>query len=114
MDDWHRSDNAGSILLYTLKQDGWRKGEPVMVNDIMIRIENANGSTNDLAALSDAILSALTPASDGRAEGLREAAGIARAFDYSIRSSTAADMRAQQISNAILARAAELEGKTDE
>jgi hypothetical protein len=60
------------------------------------------------------IYAALTPASDGRAEGLREAAGIARAFDYSIQSSTAADMRAQQIANAILARAAELEGKTDE
>jgi len=26
-------------LIYTLKQDGWRKGDPVMQNDVMIRVE---------------------------------------------------------------------------
>lgn len=59
--EWNRSDNEGSILLYTLKQDGWRKGEPIMVNDLTIRIENANGSSNDLTAIAENILAALTP-----------------------------------------------------
>lgn len=52
----HKGD--GSILLYTLKQDGWRKGEPVMVNDFTIRIENANGSVNDLTKIADMIMNA--------------------------------------------------------
>lgn len=57
--EWHRAGEE-CILLYTLKQDGWRRGEPMMVNDITIRIENANGSSNDLATIADVVLSALT------------------------------------------------------
>lgn len=60
---WHCFENEYSILLYTLKQDGWRRGEPVMVNDLTIRIENANGSTDDLGPIADKLLAALTPAS---------------------------------------------------
>lgn len=62
--EWHRSENPWSILLYTLKQDVWRKGEPVMVNDLMIRIENAPGSNHDLGAIADKLLAALTAAQD--------------------------------------------------
>jgi hypothetical protein len=66
----------------------------------------------------------LTPASDGRAEGLREAAGIAgecerqngplsnKGLPEHYRRGLEAG--AQAIKSAILARAAELEGKTDE
>lgn len=57
--EWHRDDNESSILLYTLKQDGWRRGEPLMVNDLTIRIENANGSQNDLRVVAADILKAL-------------------------------------------------------
>lgn len=62
--EWHRADNSGSILLYTLKQNGWRKGEPVMVNDMTIRIENENQSANDLEAIVDRVMNGLraTPA----------------------------------------------------
>lgn len=57
--EWHRADSDRSILLYTLKQDGWRKGEPMMVNDLTVRIENATGSDHDLVPIADAILAAL-------------------------------------------------------
>lgn len=60
--EWHRSENEWSILLYTLKQDGWKRGEPVMVNDLTIRIENGPGSVNDLGAIADKLLAALNPA----------------------------------------------------
>jgi hypothetical protein len=66
-----------------------------------------------------------TPASDGRAEGLREAAGIAEAFMSQWATATYQNMDARMqnaaktyaagdIVSAIRARAAELEGKTDE
>jgi Lar family restriction alleviation protein len=51
-----------------------------------------------------------TPASDGRAEGLREAAGIA----YRVCAETRHVTLGRKCEDAILARAAELEGKTDE
>ena len=69
--EWHRSESEYSILLYTLKQDGWHRGEPAMVNDLMIRIENANGSTNDLGPIADKLLAALTSAQEEN-ERLRE------------------------------------------
>jgi len=59
MNEWFRQDGDGVVLLYTLKQNGWHRGEPVMVNDVMIRIENAPGSSNDLGALADGILKTL-------------------------------------------------------
>jgi hypothetical protein len=84
MSEWHRHTNERSILLFTLKQQGWKRGHPIMVNDVMIRIENAPGSDNDLHALSETILAALTPASDDRAEGLlKEAVEVAKTLrDY--------------------------------
>lgn len=66
--EWHREDNDHSILLYTLKEDRLRNGKPIMVNDLTIRIENANRSTNDLSVVTDAILAALSAA--GRKEGV--------------------------------------------
>lgn len=58
--EWHRADGDKSILLYTLRQDGWRKGEAVMVNDVTVRIEAANGSESPIEPIASAILSALT------------------------------------------------------
>jgi len=46
--EWNIAATASSVLLYTLKHDGWRKGEEIMVNDMTVRLENANGSNNDL------------------------------------------------------------------
>ena len=65
--EWHRIDGPGSILLYTLMQDGWRKGEPVMVNDVMVRIEAANGSETPIEQIAERILSTLSnpPAQPG-------------------------------------------------
>jgi hypothetical protein len=58
--DWHMVEGSlGSILLYTLRQDGWSKGQPLMVNDVMIRIESANGSQTDVAPIANSILAAL-------------------------------------------------------
>jgi hypothetical protein len=65
---WQVASNSGSVLIYCLKQDGWRKGEPVMVNDIMIRVENANRSSNELQPIVDAIMRAL-PAAPAKQEG---------------------------------------------
>lgn len=60
--EWHRSDNASSILLYTLKDELIRRGgKRISVNDLTIRIENANGSQHDLGPLADCILAALQP-----------------------------------------------------
>lgn len=57
---WHCERHSdGGALLYTLRQDGWRKGEPVMVNDMMIRIEKDNRSTTDLTPVIDKILATL-------------------------------------------------------
>lgn len=58
--DWHRSDNAyGGTMLYSLREDGWRKGEPVMVNDVTIRIERAPGSETDIEPIIQRIRAAL-------------------------------------------------------
>jgi hypothetical protein len=58
--DWHMVEGSlGSILLYTLRQDGWSRGQPLMVNDVMIRIESANGSQTDVAPIANSILAAL-------------------------------------------------------
>lgn len=59
-DGWHRSDNEyGGVMLYTLREDGWRKGQPVMVNDVTIRIERAHGSEADVEAIVRRVGSAL-------------------------------------------------------
>lgn len=65
---WSVISNHGSVLIYCLKQNGWRKGEPVMVNDVTIRIENAAGSNHDLTDIADAIIRSL-PAAPAKQEG---------------------------------------------
>lgn len=60
--EWHREDDEHCRLIYSLIQRGWRKGQPVMVNDVMIRIEACNGSDTDIGPITDAIQAALTAA----------------------------------------------------
>jgi len=43
MAEWKRTDR----LLYTLEQIGWRKGEPVEQNRLMIRVEGGPNATNE-------------------------------------------------------------------
>jgi len=62
--EWDMDESEHSVLIYSLKQDGWHKGEPFMVNDVTIRIENANGSNHDLGLIAARILAALEPAPD--------------------------------------------------
>jgi hypothetical protein len=58
--EWHRSNGSmGDVLLYTLREDGWRRGKPMMVNDVMVRIERANGSKTDIEPIVQRIRSAL-------------------------------------------------------
>lgn len=58
--DWHRSDNAyGGVMFYSLREAGWRKGEPVMVNDVTVRIERAPRSDTDIEPIVQRIRSAL-------------------------------------------------------
>jgi hypothetical protein len=52
-------NDYGSALVYTLRQDGFRRGEPVMVNDVTIRVEPANKSKTDIAPIVDKIAAAL-------------------------------------------------------
>lgn len=58
--EWHRSDGSrGDVLLYTLRENGWRRGQPLMVNDVMVRIEKDHGSTTDIEPIVQRIRSAL-------------------------------------------------------
>ena len=57
--EWHRENGERSILLYTLRQDGWRKGQPVLVNDVTVRIELCSGSSTDISRIADTILATL-------------------------------------------------------
>jgi hypothetical protein len=62
--EWHRENDDRSVLLYTLRQNGWRKGKPVLVNDVTLRIERCPGSSADISHIADAIVAALpTPPS---------------------------------------------------
>ncbi|MCO8017545.1 hypothetical protein NI456_01605 [Brevundimonas diminuta] len=67
--EWHREDADHCRLIYSLMQKGWRKGQPVMVNDVAIRIEACNGSETDIGPIADTIQAALSaaPAPDGGA-----------------------------------------------
>lgn len=60
--EWVREDYGNSTLLYTLKQQGWRKGEPIMVNDKTVRVE-FDGDREPVIA---AILAALSPEAPAR------------------------------------------------
>lgn len=62
--EWHRVDRpgTGSVRLYTLREEGYRRGEPVMVNDVMINIDRGSGSTTDIEPIVQRIRSALADA----------------------------------------------------
>ncbi len=49
----------GDALIYTLREEGFRRGTPVMVNDITIRVDRASKSTSDISPVVDKILAAL-------------------------------------------------------
>lgn len=70
---WHRADSQGvdQVVLYTLKEQGWRRGKPIMVNDVTVIIRTDNGSTTPLEPIVQTILAALTRPPE--AEGLCEA-----------------------------------------
>lgn len=70
LEEWHREDSYGSTLLYTLRQEGWRKGQPVMVNDVAVRIERHNGSVTDIEPIVQTILSALRTAARQAEKGV--------------------------------------------
>lgn len=53
---WSMDVGERSILLYSTRQDGWRKGQPVLVNDVTIRIERGRGSSADIEAIAADIL----------------------------------------------------------
>lgn len=69
--EWHRVDRpgTGSVLLYTLREEGWRRGEPVMVNDVMINIDRGSGSTTDIEPIVQRIRSALSIRTASSADG---------------------------------------------
>ncbi len=57
---WSMDVGERSILLYASRQDGWRKGQPVLVNDVTIRIERGRGSSTDIQAVATDILRAIS------------------------------------------------------
>lgn len=67
VEQWHRANSDNSVLFYTLRQDGWNKGQPSMVNDIQVHVSLNNGSKNDLNSVADALFASLpaTPTSKG-------------------------------------------------
>jgi hypothetical protein len=59
-DEWHvHHGDYGDALIYTLREDGFRRGKPVLVNDVMIRIEPANQSKTDISPIVNKVLAAL-------------------------------------------------------
>jgi len=63
-EEWKREDYGNSTLLYTLKQKGWSKGEPIMVNDKTVRVE----FDGDREPVITAVLSALRAQPQAREE----------------------------------------------
>lgn len=59
---WRTVGDASSTLIYSLRQDGWTRGKPCLVNDVTIRVEPAYGSTTQIQPIVDAILRALPAA----------------------------------------------------
>lgn len=76
---WHRVDGNGATLLYTLRHKGFRRGVPVEVNDLEVRIQASAGSDSDPEPIIQRILAALSTSApqaqpDARAvEALRAA-----------------------------------------
>jgi hypothetical protein len=56
---WHVINQHRNTLIYSLHQDGWRHGQPVMVNDVTIHVEAAPNSQTDIGPIVSAILAAL-------------------------------------------------------
>lgn len=46
-------------LVYNLHQDGWKKGEPIMVNDVAIQIQATHLSDDEQAKIAGIIKTAL-------------------------------------------------------
>jgi hypothetical protein len=123
--EWRKSGETwtamGGIAFYTVRRCCLYTGQHYSA-----RLDSDDDAKAAAQADYEArIYAALTPASDGRAEGLREAAGIAEAFMSQWATATYQNMDARMqnaaktyaagdIVSAILARAAELEGNTDE
>lgn len=57
---WHRVDGNGATLLYTLRHKGFRRGVPVEVNDLEVRIQASAGSDSDPEPIIQRILAALS------------------------------------------------------
>jgi hypothetical protein len=59
--DWNVIyDDYGGALIYTLRHDGYRKGQPVMINDVTIRVEPANKSKTAIVPIVDKVVAALS------------------------------------------------------
>lgn len=56
---WHRVDGNGATLLYTLRHKSFRRGVPVEVNDLEVRIQASAGSDSDPKPIIQRILAAL-------------------------------------------------------
>lgn len=67
-EQWHRANSDNSVLFYTLRQDGWNKGQPSMVNDIQVHVSLNNGSKHDLNSVADTLFASL-PAAPTPEEG---------------------------------------------
>lgn len=63
---FEREDSPHGILIYALKPEIHR-GRVMHVNDVTIRIENANGSHNDLTVIADKIMAAFADLDGGAA-----------------------------------------------
>lgn len=61
-EQWHRANSDNSVLFYTLRQDGWNKGQPSMVNDIQVNVSLNNGSKHDLNSVADTLFESLPAA----------------------------------------------------
>lgn len=57
---WHRDDGDYSTLIYSLRQDGYRKGEPSMINDVTVRIEKSSKSDANISDIAAQIQQALS------------------------------------------------------
>ena len=57
---WHRVEGNGATLLYTLRHKGFRRGVPVDVNDLEVRIQASAGSDSDPEPIIQRILAALS------------------------------------------------------
>lgn len=61
-EQWQRADSEQSVLFYTLRQDGWIKGQPSMVNDIQVHVSLNIGSKLNISKVADTLFAALPAA----------------------------------------------------